>query len=189
VRPPEPPLSDGVITLRPWRDADLPAVLALWSEPEVQRWTLQPVPFRERDAQLYLRQSAEGWHAGRAARFAVTVAEEALGVVSLRLYQHRIAEVAYAFLPRAWGRGLATRAVGLISSWALDEVGVSRIELLTHPDNVASQRVAEKAGYTREGILREAREQRGRRFDCVCFSLLASDPRPAATSLPDMSGV
>lgn len=175
MKPPEPPLADGLVLLRPWTRKDLPAVLELWSDPEVQRWTLQSVPFGEEDARGYVHGCEEGWRRGHAARFAITLEEEPVGVVSLRFYQHGIAEVAYAVLPRASGRGIATAAVKLISRWAFDDLPVARLELLAHPDNAASQRVAEKAGYTREGIVRGAREQRGARFDCVCFSLLPGE--------------
>ncbi len=66
--------------------------------------------------------------------------------------------------------------VVLLSRWALAEAGVLRLELTTHPENVASQRVAEKAGFVREGVLRSHMAYRdGRRRDSVLFSLLHSD--------------
>jgi ribosomal-protein-alanine N-acetyltransferase len=78
-------------------------------------------------------------------------------------------------LPEARGKGLATRAVRLISSWALHDLGLTRVGLLTEPSNLVSQRVAERAGFQREGILRAYAEIDGRRIDYVSFSLLASD--------------
>jgi RimJ/RimL family protein N-acetyltransferase len=66
--------------------------------------------------------------------------------------------------------------VRLVARWAFDALGVQRLELTTAPDNVASQRVAERVGFTREGVLRGlvATENDGRR-DNVMFSLLADD--------------
>ena len=75
----------------------------------------------------------------------------------------------------ARGRGVATRATKLLSRWALTEADVERLELTTHPENVASQRVAEKAGFTREGVLRAHTAFREGRRDSVLFSLLPSD--------------
>ena len=64
----------------------------------------------------------------------------------------------------------------LIARWAFNELGVQRLELTTAPENVASQRVAERAGFTREGVLRGlvATKSNGRR-DSVMFSLLPAD--------------
>ncbi len=64
----------------------------------------------------------------------------------------------------------------MLSRWALDEGGYGRVELVTDPDNVASQRVAEKVGFRREGVLRSTLVHRdGRRRDPVMFSLLPGE--------------
>jgi RimJ/RimL family protein N-acetyltransferase len=62
-----------------------------------------------------------------------------------------------------------------VSRWLLDSFPVERVELVTAPENVPSQRVAEKAGFTREGLLRRYMEIKGKRRDCVMFSLLPDD--------------
>lgn len=61
-------------------------------------------------------------------------------------------EVGYLVQTDEWGKGIATVALTLISDWLLDEARVGEIVLITHPDNRASQRVAEKAGFVRQGI-------------------------------------
>src|SRR6476619_3999237 len=80
---------------------------------------------------------------------------EPLGLISLRIAERDpgLAAVGYWLRPDARGRGAATIALQLIARWAFNEVGVQRLELTTAPENVASQRVAEGAGFTREGIL------------------------------------
>ena len=82
---------------------------------------------------------------------------------------------AVATVPDARGRGLASAAVRLLSAWAFAEWRMARLQLTTHLDNPASQRVAEKAGYVREAVLRSWTEQRGTRVDLIMYSLLASD--------------
>jgi RimJ/RimL family protein N-acetyltransferase len=77
--------------------------------------------------------------------------------------------------PAARGRGVATTALRLASRWALRDLGVARVQLATHVENTASQRVAERAGLRREGVLRSWEELRGTRIDLVMFSLVASD--------------
>jgi RimJ/RimL family protein N-acetyltransferase len=70
---------------------------------------------------------------------------------------------------------VATRALALVARHAFDELGADRVQLTTEPNNLASQRVAEKAGFTREGVLRSLLEFKGRRRDAVMFSLLPED--------------
>ena len=69
----------------------------------------------------------------------------------------------------------ARRAVRLLSTWALSELGLERLELLAHPGNAASQALAQSAGFTREGLLRRYRRRHGVREDLVMFSRLAED--------------
>lgn len=80
-----------------------------------------------------------------------------------------------SMLPEARGRGLTTRAMGLLIGWAFD-AGVARLWAGTRPENVAAQRVLEKAGFRREGLLRgRLPGPDGTRTDSVLFGLLASD--------------
>jgi RimJ/RimL family protein N-acetyltransferase len=85
-------------------------------------------------------------------------------------------EVAYLARAEGRGRGLMTRAVRLLSDWLLAE-GVGRIELRTHPDNEASQKLAERAGFRREGLERKSIWLHNERQDAIVWSLLPSDPR------------
>jgi RimJ/RimL family protein N-acetyltransferase len=80
-------------------------------------------------------------------------------------------------LARARGRGLASRAVAMLVRWALEHAGMVRIEALIEPDNAASQRVVERAGFRREGHLRAYfdLELDGRRSDAYVYSLIRAD--------------
>jgi RimJ/RimL family protein N-acetyltransferase len=73
---------------------------------------------------------------------------------------------------------VTTRALGLLCQYALGELNIERLELITDPDNRASQRVAEKVGFRREGVLRsQMLHPDGRRRDSVIFSLLPGELR------------
>ena len=91
--------------------------------------------------------------------------------------EHGRAAVGYWLTPEARGRGVVTHAVRLIARWAFDDVGIARLELTCGPDNRASQRVAERCGFTREGVLRSRVRFKGGRRDTVVFSLLAGELR------------
>ena len=93
------------------------------------------------------------------------------------VWEHRVVEIGYFVAPHARGHGYATRAVKLLAPWALTAVGFQRVTADIDVENTGSQRVAERAGFTREGTLRRYRRRHGVREDLVMFSLLAEDVR------------
>jgi RimJ/RimL family protein N-acetyltransferase len=169
-------LTDGVVILRPFAEADAPAVARACDDPETARFIpLLPSPYSEADALEYIG-SVRG-DEGRRARAVVDARTgELLGAIDVRLGER--GSIGYWIAPWARGQGVATRALVLLARWAVMEAGVERLELTTHPANAASQRVAEKAGFTREGVLRDHMRYRdGGRRDSVMFSLLPRDVR------------
>ncbi len=98
-----------------------------------------------------------------------------LGAIGFRLPAPAVGEVGYWLAAPARGRGVATRAVRLLCAWAFEELSLARIQLHTLPGNVASERLAERAGFTREGLLRSFAEMKGRRVDINMFSLLPGE--------------
>src|SRR5919109_1324713 len=100
--------------------------------------------------------------------------DDVLGGISLNdvdLDQRR-AGIGYWVASEWRGRGIATRAVRLLARWAFDELALARLEISCGPDNFASQRVAERCGFVREGLLRAHLVHKGRRRDSVVFGLL-----------------
>jgi len=132
----------------------------------------------EAEARANLEREAAAWREGSWAVFRIVDAatDQVVGGINLRFGEHEIAEVSYFLSAAVRGRGVATRAVRLVSGWAFDELGIERIELRVHPENPASRRVAERAGFTREGVERGSRAwPDGTRFDSIVFSLLPAD--------------
>lgn len=179
---PDPPLSDGRVTLRGWRLSDVPQIVAMCSEPDVIRFTSVPVPYDADDARLWLDLHPARLAAGDGAAFAITEGGDELPVGSIGvrvMHDQGIAETGYHVVEARRGRGLATAALRLIARWTFAELPVARLQLTTHLDNPGSQRVAEKAGFTREGVLRAWADQRGERPDLIMWSLLPGDPIPS----------
>jgi RimJ/RimL family protein N-acetyltransferase len=75
------------------------------------------------------------------------------------------------------GRGFTAEALRLLCAWAFDMLGLRRMELVVDPANTGSRRVAERAGFTVEGVLRQRSVHRGVPVDDVIYGLLAGDPR------------
>lgn len=179
-------LSDGVVSLRPWAEADVPAVTEACRDPDVQRWTQVPTDYREDHAWAYIA-GADG-RRRRGESLDLAVAEHgsatlvgAMGLPRVTL-EHGRADVGYWTAPWARRRGVATRALRLLSAFALGEVGLARLDLVVAVGNIASARVAERAGYAREGVLRSYLQGKEGREDAVMFSLLRADAREAAVS-------
>lgn len=80
--------------------------------------------------------------------------------------------------PDVRGRGIAGRALELVTRWAFEDLGVARAQLITDLDNGASQRVAEKCGFRREGVLRAWEPIGDGRPDVVMFARLPGDELP-----------
>jgi RimJ/RimL family protein N-acetyltransferase len=177
---PGEPLIDGPTALRPWREADIPALVAACQDPEIARWTRVPSPYGETDARLFMLDREDGLLKGTAAPFAIVSADDdtkLIGSVGLMRFawNHRRAEVGYFVAREARGAGHATRAVTLSCHWGLAQLGLERIDLLTATGNAASQRVAERAGFTREAVLRLYLAGKDGLQDMVVFGLLAGD--------------
>jgi RimJ/RimL family protein N-acetyltransferase len=164
-------LEDGDLALRPFVDEDVPAIVAACQDPEIPRWTSVPSPYTEEDARSYLA-GAPNVHA-----FAVVDRDTGalLGSVGFQLLNHSRATSGYWVAREARGRGVATRALRLLSRWSLREHGLARVQLIVEPENVASIRVAESAGFRREARLRSYIELKGRRRDVYLYALLAED--------------
>ena len=87
----------------------------------------------------------------------------------------REAEAGYIVAPSARGRGVASRALTLLTDWALDELALERVELRITVENEPSIRVAEKCGYEREGVLRSVHFKQGRRNNVAVYARLARE--------------
>jgi RimJ/RimL family protein N-acetyltransferase len=166
-------LRDGPLTLRPWREGDVPAIVAACQDPELLRWLpLIPRPYTREHAQAFVGDRLDGPYS-----FAIEEDGRLAGSIALRVDEFNASgNLGYWCAPEARGRGVATRALRMLCRYGFDELGLERLELVTDPDNVGSQRVAEKVGFRREGVLRShMRHPDGRRRDSVMFSLLPGE--------------
>jgi RimJ/RimL family protein N-acetyltransferase len=172
-------LTDGVVRLVALGPEHADAMDALARDEGVAQFTRIPSPapdgFGERWVEGYVRGRENGTRAG----YAVVDAEtgDFLGFVALVNVnlEHEEAEAGYMVSSLARGRGVATRALRLLTDWAFAELPLERIELLIDVDNPASEVVAQRCGYTREGVLRWTFLKPGVRSDTIVYSRLRRD--------------
>jgi RimJ/RimL family protein N-acetyltransferase len=179
LRLPDPPLADGVVALRGLTLDDVDWVTEGCRGPDVARFTGVPHPYEPEHAREWIGMQAEGRERGDGLHLAVTAADDGvpLGTVGLQRidWEQLRGEIGYWIAPHGRGRGAAPSAVRLLAGHGFEAAGLRRIEVIPYTDNPASQRVAEKAGCTREGVLRSYFLARGERHDCVMYSLLPGD--------------
>jgi RimJ/RimL family protein N-acetyltransferase len=152
----QPTLPGDRLRLRPWADTDVDDVEAACQDPAIQRWTTVPSPYRREDAvEFVTRMAPQQWADGVAAHFAVEShdSSDLLGSCGLVLVDHTdsSASVGYWVASVARGRGVARRALDVLSEWALTHVGLVRLDLIAAEENRASRAVAEGSGFTLVG--------------------------------------
>jgi RimJ/RimL family protein N-acetyltransferase len=170
----------AAVRLEPLVEAHVPAVERMVDDPDTLRFTRLPEPVPEGWVASWIERYVAGRRDGVRAGFAALDDDGALLGVALAPNIDREgaeAELGYIVAREARRRGVATDMLRQLTDWAFAE-GILRAYLLIDAGNPASLRVAERAGYVREGVLRNTYLKPGRRGDTVIWSRLPSDPAP-----------
>jgi RimJ/RimL family protein N-acetyltransferase len=169
-------LRDGNLLLRPWAEDDVDAMVAGCNDPEIAHWIPTiPHPYTVDDALAFIRGEVRDDHEA----LAIELDGSVVGGIGIGLNAHEYrGTIGYWVAASSRGRGVCTRALRVLARHALVERRLQRVDLITDPDNLASQRVAEKAGFRREGVMRaHLRHPDGRIRDSVLLSLLPGELR------------
>ncbi|NUT36955.1 MAG: GNAT family N-acetyltransferase [Hamadaea sp.] len=166
------------IILRPAELRDADALVVACTDPESTRWTTVPLGYDHERALGFINEYAPGWWERRAG--GCWVIADASGAyaaqIDLRfLADPEVADVGFLSGPAARGRGYMTAALRAVAVYGLLELNLRRVEWKAYVGNDASRRVAEKAGFTMEGLLRSGSSARGVRHDTWIGSLLRDD--------------
>lgn len=175
---PAPDLNDGVVVLRRWSYSDLGCVEEASSERAIPEATTVPRSFTPAAGRAFVERQWSRHDNDEGVSLAIADADTnvARGMIVM-VFQQQPASVniGYWVVPSGRGRHLATRAVGLLSRWAVLSVDIGRVQAWIEPGNAASHRVITSAGFQREGLLRSFLAFETRRADAVVYSLLPSD--------------
>ena len=173
---PDPPLVATTFVLRPFRADDFDAAAEYGQDASSARW-VPPLPAEDGAGVVAV---LEEWRlAGELVHLVIAEADgdTYLGEVTLLIGEHQVGELGCGVVPAAQGRGLATEALALLAGWALDSLGIGRLQVFVSPENPAALRFVEKVGFRREGLLRDYWVEGGTRLDAVVLSLLPGDRR------------
>ncbi|MFO1413799.1 MAG: GNAT family protein [Burkholderiales bacterium] len=177
------PLAGRRARLRAVTTADVPALFALFSDPEVMRYWSRPPFTDEAQARKLVRDIHAGYRSGELIQWAVTVdgRDELVGTCTLFHFvpSCRRAEVGYVLARRLWGQGVMRDALGTLVAHAFGALDCHRLEADIDPANVPSARLLEALGFVREGHLRERWIVGGVTSDSYLYGLLRREWRPS----------
>lgn len=177
IRPPDPPLKGTRVALRPFTADDAEAVAEACSDPDIPRYTMMAEGLTKTQAKEWIERGLDWWPRG-VARFAIVAPPEdrCVGQVGIQLDLPTRRAEAFYWLDRKMRRqGMASEALELVTRWAFTDFDIVRVQLVTHLDNTASQRVADRCGFTREGVLRAWEPVKDLQPDVVMYSRLARE--------------
>jgi RimJ/RimL family protein N-acetyltransferase len=174
------------VRLEIFTERHLPGLAALAGDPDVLRFTRFPDPPEDAFPRQWLARYEAGRRAGTREAFAA-VAEDDGRFLGLALApeidaEARQAELGYVVAPEQRGQGYGGELLRQLTAWAFDELALLRVTLLIDAANGGSLTVAERAGYVREGVQRNAYVKPGLRSDVVVYSRLPTDPPPPPTA-------
>jgi RimJ/RimL family protein N-acetyltransferase len=174
-------LAEGSIRIRLRVDSDAPEMIAALQDPEIPRWTRVPESYDESTAAEWAVESRRQQQAGEGLHLVIADAGNGAFLGSIGIHDidrdEARCNIGYYLAREARGRGVITHAVRMLSRWAFDNLPVDRIEIPVIVENHASRRVAERAGYEFEGVLRSHTVIKGRRRDIAMYSLLRGELR------------
>jgi RimJ/RimL family protein N-acetyltransferase len=169
------------LQLRPVRESDAPAILAIRSNPAVMRYGSSGPWSELEQAEAWVAHNIAAMAAGDNLRLALVPfgQDEIVGSCLLFCFdrQSRRAEVGYELSPSHWHKGYMQEALTALLGYGFSMLGLNRVEADIHPDNLASARALERQGFVREGCLRERWIVEGEVSDTIYYGLLAREWR------------
>ncbi|MEU9382651.1 GNAT family N-acetyltransferase [Streptomyces sp. NPDC048279] len=170
-------LSTARLLLRTVGPQDTEAVYTAVQDPDIQRWTTIPSPYLPEHARSFTEQLVpDGWSEGSMFTFGVFLPTgELAGMLALTMRSLGTAEVGFWAAKEYRRRGYVTEATLTAARWGFTRLAMDRVEWRAEVGNHGSRAVAERAGFTIEGTLRSALNNKGVRRDCWVGSLLPSD--------------
>jgi RimJ/RimL family protein N-acetyltransferase len=185
-----PTLAAGRLRLRWLVETDVPALHAIFSDPEVMRYWSSPPLGSPDDAAALLREIHAAFRARRLFQWGIARAADDAVVGTCTIFQldraHRRAELGFALGRPHWGQGIAAEALRAAIGFAFDRLALHRLEADVDPRNARSLRTLERLGFRREGLLRERYHLAGEVQDGVMLGLLRREwaPEPREDQIP-----
>lgn len=166
-------------SLRQWEENDASTLVKISHDKDIRQFTSVPVFEADKQAKQWIAERIHETTIGLSLYLGIVPDDQTMPVGSVNVLKvdelNQKAELGYWLQKSARGKGWASEALRELATWCVRSAGLIRVELFISCDNNASQRVAERAGFTFEGLLRSYRLYESRRLDLMVFSLIDSD--------------
>jgi RimJ/RimL family protein N-acetyltransferase len=173
----QPTLAHGDITLRPLKEDDIDSIYQACQDQTISSFTRVPYPYDREMAEEFVRGCDISYRNHQGIVFAIEVAGEFAGTIGLHginLTDH-CAEIGYWVEQSHRGKGLCTAALRSLIEFSLSVMEFRRLEAMADYNNLASQRVMERAGMVRDALLRNrVTKPNGNQIDMVLFSIVSN---------------
>lgn len=171
-------LTSERLLLRSVGPHDTDAVYDACQDPDIQRWTTIPSPYlREHAAGFTEQMVPDGWADSSTFTFGVFLptSGDLVGMIGITMRSLGVGEIGFWATKEHRGNGYTTEAAVTTSRWVFTDTTIDRVEWRAEVGNTGSRAVAERAGFSIEGVLRSGINNKGVRRDCWVGSLLPSD--------------
>lgn len=170
------PIYSERLYLRLLVEADLQALLEVNGDEEVTKFLPYPTWKSMSDAQEWFKRRSEHQTSGVALHFAIASKETGtiIGTCSLFHFDEENfhAKIGYVLGRAFWGQGFMREASVALIDFAFKKMSLRRLQAEAAPQNIASTRLLQRLGFTKEGVLRERWITRGETFDAEIYGLL-----------------
>jgi len=172
-----PTLRTPRLMIRPLVLADAPEFTAYHNDPEIARYQSWDLPYLLERAEALARQQAAAPALGQdwATLMLLGTGPVRLGNLSLRLTEHRTAEVGFTLARAHWGQGYAAEGLGALLAWLFTHADLHRVHASLDPRNTRSAALLKRAGLRSEGCSVQAYWHRGEWTDDAHYALLQSE--------------
>jgi len=163
----------GKIELRYQRVSDAKRFFEILNNPRFFYFDVKPKSVE--DEIVWLKKNPEKRKNHLEYNFSILYNGKLVGGCGIKIDQHRkyIGEVGYFLDEKYWNKGIMTKAVRLLEKLGFDALKLTRIEILMHPKNIGSERVAIKCGYKKEGTMRKVIKLKDKICDCRLYAKVA----------------
>ncbi len=167
-------LEGELVTLRTVEEEDLDFMVENINHPEIRSYLTSYLPINMEQEKKFLEEISKN---DNEIHLLIWDGEDRIGMTSLFDIDHRVgkAEIGLWITPDFWKRGYGTEASRLMVEYGFDELNLHRITAKTLQNNTASQKIWEKLGFEKEGVLRDTSFIDGEYVDLICYSILRDE--------------
>ena len=182
---PFPVLHTGRLVLRKMEPADADALLFLRSDPTILQYLDRDPIHSTAEAALFIKRIADSVDRNEGINWGISLKDDPtlIGTIGFwrLLKEHFRAEIGYLLHPQHWGKGLVSEAIAAVMEYGWNDMGLHSVEANVNPQNAASIRVLQKAGFVQEAYFRQNYFYRGRFLDSLIFSKLCPSAEAGVT--------